>query len=44
VGHERLRRALWHLRRVPETQPSMFDTYLASFDEVWATATIVQER
>lgn len=34
---------LWHLRRVPDAQPSMFDTYLASFDEVWATATTIQE-
>jgi transcriptional regulator with XRE-family HTH domain len=29
---------LWHLRRVEDDQHSLFDTYMASFDEVWAAA------
>lgn len=32
---------LWYLRRVPDTQPSLFDAYLSSFDEVWSAATSV---
>jgi transcriptional regulator with XRE-family HTH domain len=34
---------LWHLRRVPDAAPGMFDTYLASFDEVWSIATTVED-
>jgi hypothetical protein len=33
---------LWHLRRQHDAQPSMFDAYLASFDEVWSNATAVE--
>lgn len=34
---------LWHLRRAHDARPSMFDAYLASFDEVWSTATPVED-
>jgi hypothetical protein len=33
---------LWHLRRHADVEPSIFDAYAASFEDVWASGTTVE--